>query len=485
MQGVLIASPLLFATLLGVILALCQLPLPLGVLAPVALAGVLAHAVQGRAARDVNLRVFWAGFGYFALHLWWLTSFLAKIFQFPPAGVLALGLFAIEGAFLLVISGLVTRLYTTPAARVWGLAGGWVLLEWLRFLGPLAFPWPTLGYTLLRTPAIQIADLGGILLGSVLVAFLAAALAHLLLWTQWGRGRPLLLAALSLLAANLYGLTRHSGQGREGRALLQRTTIDSFAKASQQLSGQQQFNIYKGLTTAARQPGEVAVWTETAIFYPNEFLKQAPANGLYGSAGFFERANRVIAWDGKGITSQNDKARPVPFGEYFPLRGALNPLWQLIERAVGFGLESVPPANTMTPLQLNGVKYGAYVCYDSVFPWVARELTRKGAQVLVNVSNDGWYEGWGVQQHFNMGRVRAIESRRWLIRSVNEGVAAVVNDLGQPVQTLSTGQGVIHARYRLLEGKTLYDRFGDFPAVLLALLMIGYGFRLDRISRQW
>lgn len=473
----------LIALTLGALLALTNLPLLWSVLAPLPLAAALAYVAVGRTPREATHRMFCVGFGLFALHLWWLTAFLGKIFGFPPLGALALALFAIEAGFLAVMTLAVTRLLSDPGARVWGLAGGWVLLEALRFLGPLAFPWPTLGYALLGTPAIQIADLGGVLLGSVLVTFTAAAIAHAALGgSRWGRGRPLLLAAAAWVAALGYGLTRQPAAGAEGRALLQRTTIDSFAKANRFLSAAQQFDIYRALTRTHRQPGEIAVWTETAIFDPT-LLTQAPANGIYGTNGF-ERANRVIAWDGRQVTGQNDKARPVPFGEYFPLRGTLTPAWHLIERATGLQLESLPPARTMTPLLLNGVRYGAYICYDSVFPWVARELTAKGAQVLVNVSNDGWYEGWGVQQHFNMGRVRAIENRRWVIRSVNQGVAAVINDLGQPVQTLTAGQGVLHARYRLLGGRSVYTRVGDWPAVILAVLMLGYGWRLnDRRGR--
>ena len=71
----------------------------------------------------------------------------------------------------------------------------------------------------------------------------------------------------------------------------------------------------------------------------------------------------------------------------------------------------------------------------------------------MNVSNDGWYSGWGVWQHFDMGRVRAIETRRYVLRSVNKGVAAVIDDLGQPVQTLTAGEGVLHAEFPLLSAR--------------------------------
>jgi apolipoprotein N-acyltransferase len=486
-------SSALLAASLGTLLALCGLPLGWSALSFLPLAALLAFAAQGRSARNVAGRAFWAGTAYSAVHLWWLTTFLGKLFGFSPAGVLAFALFALEGGFLAGMAWLVGRLFRSAGARVWGLAGGWVVLEWLRFLGPPAFPWPTLGYTLLPTPAIQIADLGGVLLGSVLVAATAAALACFVGATfggtlqqqgsGWGRRRPLLLMAAAWALAFAYGLTRTAGSGPETPMLLLRTTIDSFGRASRQLTAQEQFDLQADLTRANRRPEEIVVWSESSIGDPS-LLPAVPAAGIYGVSQMEPRRNSVRTWDGGRVTSETDKARPVPFGEYFPFRQALAPAWSLIERSIGVSLESVPPAKVISPLELNGVQYGAYVCYDSVFPWVARVLVGKGAQVLVNVSNDGWYDGWGVQQHFMMGRVRAIETRRYVVRSVNEGIAAEINDLGQPVQTLASGQGVLHARPLRLTGQTLFVRVGDGLALGLAALMLIFAGMLDRRSRR-
>ncbi|WP_231881555.1 apolipoprotein N-acyltransferase [Deinococcus puniceus] len=479
---------ILLAVLLGVLLALCGLPLGWSFLSFLPLAALLAFAAQGQSARDVAGRAFWAGSAYSAVHLWWLTAFLGKLFGFPPAGVLAFALFALEGAFLAGMAWLVGRLLRSPGARVWGLAGGWVVLEWLRFLGPPAFPWPTLGYTLLPTPAIQIADLGGVLLGSVLVAATAAALACFVGTVRqrgegWGRRRPLGLMAVAWALALVYGLTRTAGTGPETPMLLLRTTIDSFDRASRRLSVQEQFELQANLTRANRRPEEVVVWSESSVLDP-ALLPAVPAAGIYGVSQMEPRRNSVRAWDGGSVTSETDKARPVPFGEYFPFREALAPAWSQIERIIGIGLESVPPAQTLNTLQLNGVQYGAYVCYDSVFPWVARVLVGKGAEVLVNVSNDGWYDGWGVQQHFMMGRVRAIETRRYVVRSVNFGIAAEIDDLGRPRQTLESGEGVLHARPLRLTGQTLFVRLGDWLALGLAGLMLAFAGLADRRYRR-
>ncbi len=471
--------PLATAALLGVLLALTLPPLPTGILTPVVLAALLMFAAAAPTPREVAGRIFVAQSVAIGIHLAWLMVFLGRIFGQPLLGGLGLALYALEGAFYALMAYVVARLIPSPRGRVWGLAGGWVLLEALRFLGPFAFPWPTLGYSLIDTPMIQIADLGGVLLCSALVTLTAAALVRF--WQ--GRAAPLWLVVACWLGALSYGITRTPASGPESQALLQRTTVDAFAKAGQLLSPEQQFTIYNSLTLQHRRPGEVAVWTETAIQREN-LLPSAPAGGIYGVARVTDGANRnqAVAWTGQAEAGHNDKARPVPFGEYFPLRQPLAPVWNIIERGTGMLLESTPPAPTLRPLTLNGVQYGTYICYDSVFPWVARQLTGAGANVLVNISNDGWYAGWGVQQHFLMGRVRAIENRRWVLRSVNEGIAAVIDDLGQPVQTLSSGQGVIHARFRVLNGQTVFDRVGDWPALLLTAGMVGVG--LARRNRR-
>jgi apolipoprotein N-acyltransferase len=264
-------------------------------------------------------------------------------------------------------------------------------------------------------------------------------------------------------------MTRVPGKGVQGTALLLRTEEDSFGKASGQ-TFPKQWQVKQDLS-AKRRPGEILVWSETAV--PTDGLLSAvPAAGLYGVAQ--PAANTAAGWDGHSVTGRSLKAHPVPFGEYFPLSGPLRPLYDRIFQRIGFPFQSQQPGQTYQAISLLGGRYGVYICYDSIFSQVARHLALDHAQVLVNLSNDGWYSGWGVWQHFDMGRVRAIETRRWMLRSVNKGIAAVVNDLGEPVQLRTSGVGVIHAEYRRLEGTTLYQRWGDTSALLVMLMLFGY-----------
>jgi len=336
-----------------------------------------------------------------------------------------------------------------------------------------------------------------VLLGSVLVTLTAASLAHA--WTerqQQGR-RPLtpaLLAAVAWAAALGYGLTRTPGTGPEQPMRVMRVTFDVFGRASNTLDPAAEFDVQRA-ASLNRPQDSVVVWSESSVrnqstpALKGTAVPNFPGPGITGYSGQqftplldnqyrVEEFNTVVTTDTAGrVQSVNAKAQPVPFGELFPFRPILTPIYNLLERNLGFPLGSMPRNLTPAPIALNGVQYGAYICYDSVFPRVARALTAQGAEVLVNPSNDGWYQGWGVQQHFSMGRVRAIETRRWLVRSVNNGIAGSVNDLGQPIQTVQDGTELrtLDVRPRLLTGTTLYVRLGDWPALALALGMILYG----------
>ncbi|MGY2897110.1 apolipoprotein N-acyltransferase [Deinococcus sp. UYEF24] len=459
--------------LAGSTLAITGLPSAFSILTLVPLTLLFWHLTRSITPRQFAVQTWWAITAYFTVQLSWLIAFMHALMvegglpvaaAWPLATVVLFPLFALEGLFWALMAWGVARLFHTPQARLWGLAGGWGMVEWLRTLGPLAFPWGGLGYTFLSTPLIQVADLGGVLLLSVLMTGSAAALVTLIRDRQ---ARPFLVLSSLWILGLAYGTTRVPGEGTQGRALLLRTEEDSFGKASGQ-TFPKQWQVKLNLS-AKRRPGEILIWSETAVPTAG-WLSAVPASGLYGVAR--QSANTAAGWDGHTVTGSYLKAHPVPFGEYFPLSGLLHSLYDRIFQRIGFPFQPQQPGQTYQPISLLGGQYGVYICYDSIFSQVARHLALDHAQVLVNVSNDGWYSGWGVWQHFDMGRVRAIETRRWMLRSVNKGIAAVVNDLGEPVQLRVSGVGVIHAEYQRLEGRTLYMRWGDALAMLVVLCLI-------------
>lgn len=457
-------SPHLRALAAGLLTGLATLT-PAAPLALLPLAAWLKLAAQEDTAR----RMGWGAFGYVGAHLWWVMVLAAQVFGVPPAGLLALALYAVEGLFFAALGWAAAQLFRRPRQRLWALAGGWVLLEYLRTLGTLAFPWPTLGMVWLDTPVIQVADLGGVLLLSWLTVLSAAALA------DWRTDRRPLAFSLSLLAlAAAYGLTRSPLDGPAARAYLTRTDVDSFDRFQ---GGQLLPSLLEA--SRGRTPGEPVIWSESALRLDLNEQSLFPGPGISGAGLGSGGRNTVVALDeAAAVVGENHKGRPVPFGETFPFQPLLGPLYTVLGTLTGFDLStSVPPASQMAPLNLNGVRYGAYVCYDSVFSWPARQLTRQGAEVLVNVSNDSWFASAGVKQHFDLGRVRAIENRRWVLRAVQRGWAGSVDDLGRVRQVMREGQGGFSAEFRRLSGRTLYSRVGVLPALALAGALLLFAWR--------
>lgn len=459
----------LLALALGALLAACGLPYAWSVLTPLPLAALFAYTASAPTPRAGGARLFWAGLAFFTLTLYWLPQSFGAGFGVFGA-LMFVPLYAIEALFWAVLGWACLRLARSFPSRVWLLAVTWVVLEWLRHLGQIAFPWGTLGYTLLPLPAVQIADLGGVLLLSLLVTFTAAVLALL----SRGHVRPAL-AGLGVWGAALaYGLTRPELRGESGRALLLRTNFDSFEKAQ---GGLDPLDAQLRLSRDA-DPDEVVVWSETAVFVQPPLYDQRarlPRRpmivGLGEQKGSSFR-NSAVSWNGR-VLAQYDKMQLVPFGEYYPWSRELRPAYQWIYgQLLGIPFNPPSPGRAATPLSLNGRSYGTYICYDSVFSRVTADLARGGAQVLVNISNDGYYnESVGTEQHFQMGRVRAIETRRYVLRSVNDGVAAVVDERGTVRQRFSgPGEGVVHARFQYLSGQTWFVRLGDAPVLALCVL---------------
>ncbi len=173
------------------------------------------------------------------------------------------------------------------------------------------------------------------------------------------------------------------------------------------------------------------------------------------------------------MLSRYDKAYLVPFGEYFPFTRVLGPIYRLVFGWFGFEFsQSRSPGEAIFPLILPTSAAAVYICYESVFPQVPRGMVARGAEFLVNISNDAWFgSGGGAEQHFAMGTVRAVETRRYLLRVGNDGITALVDPLGEVRARLSRGaRGALPVDYGVTSTLTPYVRLGD----LLVLLLVPY-----------
>jgi apolipoprotein N-acyltransferase len=121
---------------------------------------------------------------------------------------------------------------------------------------------------------------------------------------------------------------------------------------------------------------------------------------------------------------------------------------------------------------LNGIKVGVFICYESVFPGEIHQFAGNGAQVFINISNDGWYgETSAPFQHLDMTRMRAIENHRWLLLSTNSGTTASIDPLGRVVQKAERNvRTALVTRFDIDNETTFYGRYGDFFAWLCVII---------------
>ncbi|HEX4154596.1 MAG TPA: apolipoprotein N-acyltransferase [Acidobacteriaceae bacterium] len=192
---------------------------------------------------------------------------------------------------------------------------------------------------------------------------------------------------------------------------------------------------------------------------------------LYNSASFF---NADGSYGGR-----YDKVHLVPFGEYVPYK----PLFFF----TGHLLDGLPfvPGTQRKVFHAGGHRYGVFICYESIFGDEIRRFVLNGAEVLVNVSDDGWYGDTSAPwEHLDMARMRTIENQRWLLRATNTGVTAAIDPDGRITQSMPR-----HTRGSLLVGfnynsyETFYTRYGDWLAWICAVLtaiLLGVGVSRSR-----
>ena len=183
--------------------------------------------------------------------------------------------------------------------------------------------------------------------------------------------------------------------------------------------------------------------------------------GDYNSAAF-------TAPDGN-IVGRYDKIHLVPFGEYIPYRDVFFFAKHLTQQVSDFNR-----GKERKVFRSDGHTFGIFICYESIFADEVRQFAGNGAQVFVNISDDGWYGDTSAPwQHLNMARMRAIENHRWIVRDTNNGVTTAIDPAGRV--TLSAPR---HVRTSLLvlygynDDVTFYTRHGDIFAILCGIITV-------------
>jgi len=454
---------------------------------------------------------FVTGLVFFAAVLYWLNIVMVTygglnlVFSIVAYLLLVAYLALYVGAVTAAAMHLARRLGWSP---LWTLPLAWAAGEYLRAHLLSGFPWASLGYSQYALlPLVQSADLWGVYGLSLLLVFSNAVLARLWKEAPERRWRGSCLAGLLVLAglfvANLgYGYLRLDQAAETDReqlriALIQGNIDQSVKWNPDHLARTLRTYLDLSRQAIAPQPVDLLVWPESAtpFFYqdggPAARLVDdlAVASGsylLFGSPAYQREEGRTSYLNSAFLLSpqgrplgRSDKVHLVPFGEYVPLKWLLPFVDKLV---VGIGDFS---PGTVSPLAMNGHQLGVLVCYEAIFPDLARDYVRQGADLLVNITNDAWFgRSSAPWQHLEMACFRAIENRVWLARAANTGVSALVDPTGK----IRRESGLFEATqisglagYGARPG--IYGRFGDVLP-MLGLLVIGGGLLLTLVRQK-
>jgi apolipoprotein N-acyltransferase len=189
---------------------------------------------------------------------------------------------------------------------------------------------------------------------------------------------------------------------------------------------------------------------------------RSPEAALFNSAALINRRGEWI--------SRYDKIHLVPFGEYLPFPRLFSFAGGLTQEVGRFDR-----GTSRRPLAAEGAPLGVFICYESVFPDEVRQFADNGAQVFVNISNDGWYGDSGAYaQHLNQTRMRALENERWILSTTDTGVTAAIDPSGRVAASVPRKlRTALVAPYALRSATTFYTRHGDWLGYACAIISLG------------
>jgi apolipoprotein N-acyltransferase len=424
------------------------------------------------------------GTAFFYLSCYWLTYSMIHFGHLPQLvaylllvpGALTLGLF--PGIFAFVMAAAVRRwrpkaLFVAPFI--------WAALEWARLeiTGQL---WNAIGYSQAYQPTlIQVSRWGGVYAVGFLILTVNAAVAFALL-NRCKRGLAISLSVILLVvlvgfaASRLHsdGLDSNSAPALIAVALQPNVPMDPSASSSQmeELTAMHLSESAKALDQLPAEIPRLVIWPESPMNFAYgsdaqfqiriaEFTKRshaslifnsqerAPGNGIFNSAILVNEEGRAIA--------QYDKIRLLPFGEYVPL-----PRWvpgaSLISGIVG----DFTPGEKYTLMPLGSVQAGVFICIESAYPSIAGAFANEGAEVLINISNDGYLGPTAVmRQHLANAIFRAVENARPVLRVTNSGITAYIDPSGKVVDPTGGFQRAMRvwSVYHEQQAKTFYTTY--------------------------
>lgn len=442
------------------------------------------------------------GLAFYSGLLYWI-AYVTHVFGKLPLP-LALGVMLLLAGVLSLYRAFWAAGVAWAAQRgvspLWFAPAFWVVLEFLQANFPFGgFPWELLGYGLYRYPLlIQTADLAGIyglsflvVLVNVLLFLMSSRKFGSLKHTMRREALPILLimVCVGYGANRLEAVKQQVAKSPKLKVAVTQGNIKQGEKWNPQMV-HATLDRYGELTAKSRG-AQLIIWPETAapfffIRTPDftakvqDIAKKSGASLLFGAPAWEltregERYfNRAYLLTPKGeVAGYYDKAHLVPYGEYVPLQRIFFFIPKMVPMIGDFAEGPVGAT-----LSLPEGPVGVLICFESIFPYLARAQVKNGARLLVNITNDAWFgETSAPYQHMSMAAIRAVEGRVALARAANTGISAFIAPDGNILWNSGLNTTAAHSLdLPWLPGGSLYSRFGDVFAwacvVLSALALV-------------
>ncbi|HUU50718.1 MAG TPA: apolipoprotein N-acyltransferase [Nitrospinota bacterium] len=388
----------------------------------------------------------------------------------------------------------------------------WTFLEYLRSHILTGFPWASLGYSQFQNlKIIQFSDITGIygisffivLVNSLLFLFIVNLQKRSVLISNDRRYIPsntkiVLVLILSFSLSIIYGylkIDRYSKLEKMDVDRLKVSLIQGNIEQDRKWDSKyvrETIDIYKNLTLdASKNRPDLIVWPETAVpFYfqsekqfSSEILslaKDSQSPILFGSPAYKYIKNQIRLYNRAYLVSSDervlgkyDKIHLVPFGEYVPLKSLFPFINKIVEGIIG----DFYSGEDYSIMDVSGKRFGILICFEIIFPQYARKFVKKGAQFLVNITNDAWFgKSAAPYQHIAIAVFRAIENRVFIVRAANTGISGfiiptgkIVKDTEIFVRTLVEGEVIPRD-----ENLTFYSKYGDIFIYFCIIIILAF-----------
>ncbi|MGB9909996.1 MAG: apolipoprotein N-acyltransferase [Candidatus Hydrothermia bacterium] len=447
------------------------------------------------AVKDLDRKkIFIVSIAYFyffwLFHTWWILNMEVEPSTKPwlVAGLMVLPLY-------LATYNAIPLLFVKNSLRFLIIPSLWTLLEFIRGAAYTGFPWENFAYSQLENPYFRMLNaVGGIYFTGFLVVIINLLFFEFL---ERKSQKLALILLLTLTVSHTIGAYLYYKQEKPEsivKTLIFQPNVlpreeDDYSEWVEVMES------YGKFLQEVKDTYDLVVLPESAI--PGYFKYSQKAKEIVRSISLKTKApvllgsadveingkrkvfNTAFLVNVDSVLGKYDKNHLVPFGEWLPYENKIK-LLQKLE----FGQGDFSPGDSVVLLYTkNRIPFGTLICFESIFPYIAREHAKKGAGFLVNITSDGWYgRSLGPVEHFEHLRLRAIETGKYAIRSAKTGISSIIDPKGRVIKSLPLFtwgyiSAEIHASYK----KTLYTTIGDaFVALCFVFLVVVFIIELRR-----